>query len=109
MRLARAVSWLRTATFGLSPTEVSFARRGFTAAPAVRDHLERAGGSFVSGYNAAMRHVELAELVAELEALPHDLHGFAYEGSAMALALLDLMTPWSESRWRALVDGGGGR
>lgn len=102
-------SALRTMLFTLSPREVSFARRGFTALPEIREHLERAGSGFVSGYNAAMRHDSLARLCSELDALPDDLHGFAYEGSAMALALLDILTPWASSRWRALVNAVGDR
>jgi hypothetical protein len=33
--------------------------------------------------------------------------GFAYEGAAMALALLDRLTPWKRDRWRRFRDGPG--
>ena len=36
-------------------------------------------------------------------------HGFAFEGAAMALALLDQITPWNRNRWRSLLDGAGQR
>jgi enediyne biosynthesis protein E3 len=90
--------------FSISPSEVSCARRGFPDdVPGACKHLERAGGAFVTGYNAALRTGATAALFDRLDALPPDLHGFAHEGAAMALALLDLLTPWSRRRWRWLI------
>jgi hypothetical protein len=92
----------------ISEREVSFARRGFPDdVPGVREHLERAGGAFVYGYNAALRHSATPALADALHALPRDLHGFAFEGASMALTLLDFLTPWARTRWRWLVAGDG--
>jgi hypothetical protein len=96
------------ALLSISEREVSFARRGFPDdVPGARPHLERAGGAFVSGYNAALRHNATPALVDALHALPPDLHGFAYEGASMALMILDVFTPWSRRRWQWLVEGAG--
>jgi hypothetical protein len=95
--LAAARSWI----FRLSHNEVSFDRRRFAAGEAaVRAHLERAGGAFVDGFNAAMKSGSVDDLRNELAAVPVDLTGFAYEGSGMALALLDLLMPFRRSRWQ---------
>jgi hypothetical protein len=92
----------------ISDREVSFAYRGFPDhVPGVRQHLERAGGAFVNGYNAALRYSATPALTGALHALPRDLHGFAYEGASMALTLLDSFTPWARTRWRWLVEGDG--
>lgn len=95
---------------GLSSREVDFERRRFPAArPLLRAHLERAGAAFVDGYNAALQVPDVGELAAELARFDGDLTGFAHEGASMALALLDLLTPWKASRWQALVDRAGDR
>lgn len=95
----------RTRIFGLARDEVSFGRRRFFAGDdTVRVHLERAGGAFIDGYNAAMRSGSFKELSEALAAVSSDLTGFAHEGSAMALALLDLLTPFRRSRWRRFAE-----
>ena len=89
----------------VSRDEVSFPKRGFPDdGTGVREHLERAGGAFVDGYNSALQHDSRPSLVDAIEAMPRDLRGFAYEGASMALALLDLLTPWKRVRWRALLE-----
>jgi len=91
----------RARIFGLSREEVSFHRRGFAIGDtSVRTHLERSGGAFVDGYNAAMESGSLEELKSALAEAPSDLAGFAHEGSAMALALLDILMPFRRSRWQ---------
>jgi hypothetical protein len=90
---------IRRRFFGISPEETNFDRRGFPATePAARRHLETAGGSFVVGYNAALAKPRAAEIVHALNSVDPIYCGFAYEGAAMALALLDLVTPWNRSR-----------
>lgn len=94
--------------FGLSPDEVSFERRGFHASSsAIRARLETVGGSFVAGYHAALETGDPDSLALRLEELDAELKGFAYEGAGMALALLDLLTPWKRNRLRAFLDGPG--
>ncbi len=95
--------------FGLSPRETSFGRRGFRCdSPEVRDHLEQVGACFVRGYNAALESRRPDELAARIAAqvLPA-FSGFAYEGAAMALTLLDLLTPWRRDRLQCLLAGPG--
>src|SRR6185369_7017983 len=46
-------------------------------------------------------------LVTALNAVEPELRGFASEGAAMGLALLDCLTPWKSSRIRRFLEGGG--
>ena len=94
---------LRRFIFGISPNEVRFARRGFpNDVPGVRERLERAGLAFVSGYHAALEERgDLGRLGAGLNAEPPDLQGFAYEGAAMGLALVDILA--RGDRWREML------
>ena len=99
---------LRRRVLGIPATAVSFDRRGFhVGLPAARQQLEASGGAFVTGYNSAMRADEPAALAAALGAVERELHGFAFEGAAMALALLDRLTPWRRDRLAAFLEGAG--
>jgi len=70
--------------------EVEFARRGFTCVdPAVRSRLENVGRFFLRGYHAALEEKHLDALASRLEQVDLESRGFAYEGAAMAVALLD--------------------
>jgi hypothetical protein len=92
---------------GIDPAEATFARRGFAAStPAARERLERVGLTFLDGYHAALE-ADAGELDARLDATPSVLRGFAYEGAAMALALLDALTPWRRGRLSAFLHGAG--
>lgn len=96
---------LRSAVFGIGAREVDFTRRGFALhQPTERGHLERAGRAFVTGYNTALASSSIEDLLPLLGDVDADLAGFAYEGAAMALALLDLLTFWRRRRWRALLE-----
>jgi hypothetical protein len=98
---------LLRAALGIAPAEATFARRGFTAADAAaRGRLERVGAAFVGGYNAALE-ADADELPARLDEAGAELRGFAYEGAAMALALLDALTPWRRGRVAAFLRGAG--
>lgn len=102
------VGSMRSCVFGISSEEVTFARRGFGECDtAVREHLEGLGRAFVEGYNAAL-YAGATELLAErLGAIESSLRGFAFEGAAMGLALLDLITPWNKKRVRTFLEGPG--
>lgn len=85
---------------GLSPAEASFAKRGFLAGEEkARLRLEQIGITFLSGYHAALEETGFDSLARRLENVEADFRGFAYEGTAMGLALLDCFTPWRRDRW----------
>ena len=93
---------------GIAPVEATFARRGFAPARApARRRLERVGFTFLDGYHAALEAGGGGELAARLEGVEPALRGFAYEGAAMALALLDALTPWRRGRVAAFLRGAG--
>jgi enediyne biosynthesis protein E3 len=91
---------------GLSPAEASFARRGFTACEDdARLRLEQIGITFLNGYHAALEETEFIPLARRLEAVAAEFRGFAFEGAAMGLAVLDCFTPWRKDRWRTFTEG----
>ena len=101
---------LRKRLFGLSPAEATFAVRGFRAGDAAaRRQLELSGAAFLEGYHAALEEKELGTLSRRLNGIRSELRGFGFEGAAMWLALLDLMTPWRRDRWLCFVRGSGSR
>ncbi|HEV2148611.1 MAG TPA: DUF1702 family protein, partial [Longimicrobiaceae bacterium] len=104
----RRTALLRTRLLGIDPREATFARRGFGECdPAARARLEEAGSTFLRGYHAALAEPEPARLGALLDGTGAELRGFAYEGSAMALALLDVLVPWRSGRLDAFLRGPG--
>lgn len=72
-----------------------------------RERLEHIGQTFVLGYHAALDDPEPRRLAACLEEVESEFRGFAYEGAAMALTLLDLLTPWRRDRLAAFLEGAG--
>lgn len=100
----------RKLMFGISPTEATFARRGFRADdPLVQARLERIGATFINGYLAALEAGGADHTVRRLQAVENEICGFAYEGAAMGLALLDWLTPWNGRRIRGFLAGDGGQ
>src|SRR5438128_4208177 len=92
--------------FGLSLSEASFARRGFHEGTTdARVRLEGIGYTFLQGYHAALEDDDPQTLEARLNTVESEFRGFAFEGAAMALALLDMLTPWNRSRWRSFLNG----
>jgi hypothetical protein len=108
MRAGEEVSLLgqaRRRFLGLSPSEASFARRGFLAGEEkARQRLEQIGVTFLSGYHAALEETGFVSLARRLAAVEAELRGFAFEGAAMGLALLDCFTPWRKDRWRTFTE-----
>ncbi len=93
---------------GISEGETTFHRRGFPVGnPEARRHLERAARCFVSGYHWALLDARLPALVENLNGVELEYRGFAYEGAAMGLALLDFLTPWSGRRLEQFLNGPG--
>jgi hypothetical protein len=92
----------------LSTGETSFHRRGFRGGGGgVREHLEQVGGAFLAGYHVALEQEGPEVVGSKLNAMEAELRGFAYEGAAMGLALLDRLTPWRATRIREFLGGAG--
>ena len=99
----------RQLVLGISPGEACFSRRGFreTDRPA-QMLLEEVGTVFIYGYNAALCG-DPSEVARRLASVSPDLTGFAYEGAAMALCLLDYVqpTPRRGGRFQRFLNGAG--
>ncbi len=102
------MSRLTRRLLGLSEREVNFEHRGFRGGtPAIREHIETIGRSFLQGYHAALLDPRLDRLVPRLEAAPENHRGFVFEGAALALAILDTLVPGRRNRLgRLLADRG---
>lgn len=88
----------------ISAEEVCFDRRGFPGRDrSARTHLEDVGRAFLHGYSCAIDAETITDLVTQLDKTPPQRRGFAYEGAAMALALLDNLTPWRRNRVATLL------
>jgi hypothetical protein len=99
---------LRRTVFGISPEEASFERRRFRTGDATVIHrLERIGREFLAGYHAALEESSVTKLGARLNnAVEPERRGFAFEGAAMALTLLDRLRLTRES-FREFLEGPG--
>ena len=96
-RLARRI-------FGMSLDEVTFARRGFRGGEGpVREHVEKVGVSFLAGFHLALEDDRPETLIGRLEEVENAFRGFAYEGAAMSIALLDVLQPWRRRRFPGYV------
>ncbi len=106
--MTSTVRRLRRKLLGISVAETSFARRGFRGGEAaVRDRLERIGRTFLQGYHAALEEGRPEALGYHLDGVDAEFRGFAFEGAAMALALLDHMMPQRGNRVAGFLGGPG--
>lgn len=76
-----------------------------TSEEQARQRLEQIGIVFLSGYHAALEETEFVPLARRLAMVDAESRGFAFEGAAMGLALLDCLTPWRRNRWRTFTEG----
>ena len=91
----------------ISSRQVEFARRGFTCSKlAVQKRLELVGKTFLHGYHSGLEEPDLEKLRHKLDQTEIEYQGFAYEGAAMALALLDGIMPRVQRFPRFLADHG---
>jgi hypothetical protein len=96
------VSKMLSVLFGMPLAEATFARRGFRSGDdGQRLRLERAGQTFLAGYNLALENSPAGSLKMRLDTFESD-RGFAYEGAAMAMSLLDGLL--GGQRWRAFAE-----
>ncbi len=99
---------LRKSLFGISLEETTVARRGFAVSHGeIRAHLEKIGCVFVQGYHAALLDPRPSTLATRLAEIETGFQGFAYEGAAMGLTLLDILSPWRQHHLRDFLDGPG--
>lgn len=96
----------RTA-LAIAPRETSFATRGFRwDTEEIRLRLEGIGACFVRGYHAALE-TGSPEIATILDREEPFWRGFAYEGAAMGMTLLDLLTFWRQDHLRRFLAGPG--
>lgn len=97
---------IRTSILGISPARTTLAKRGFTTANTrAQAHLEEITRTFADGYHSALETGNLEELTALLALTGAEFRGFAFEGAAMALTLLDHLTPWRSDRFERFLSG----
>jgi hypothetical protein len=88
--------------------ETTFARRGFPVTESARTvRLEAIPQAVVCGFEWGIDNRNLWELERRLELVEAELRGFAYEGAAMALTVLDAMAGGRGTRARDLLRGPG--
>lgn len=88
----------------LSRQALTYARRGFyNKDDASRHRLEAVGFAFLDGYHATLEIEDVGAIALELGKVDAELRGFAFEGAAMGLALMDLIAAERRDRWAALM------
>jgi hypothetical protein len=96
--------------FSISLEECTFSRRGFWSGNALAGrHLESVGEAFLTGYNMALEKKDQESLAEKLTGLGTEFCGFAFEGAAMAMTILDTLMPWRRSRVLGFLQGAGRR
>lgn len=90
----------------ISSEEATFARRGFhSLCPKNKARLEQLGTVFLQGYNAAVTQDTLEALSQQLAEVDLELRGFAFEGAAMALDILDQLSIRKATRIQEFLSG----
>jgi hypothetical protein len=106
--LERLWYYMRCQLFSISEQQASFARRGFRGSNLqARQQLEESGRSFLRGYQIAIEEERVPTIFPKLEAIASPWRGFAYEGAAMGLTLLDWLIPWRRSKIQEFLEGVG--
>ena len=101
---------VRKRVLRISYDEVTFYRRGFIAdGREARERLERIGQTFLQGYHAALNDEGPEALAFHLETIERELCGFAYEGAAMGLTLMDQLSLGNRRRLLTFLHGEGSR
>jgi enediyne biosynthesis protein E3 len=91
---------MRKRLLSISPIEVTTDRRRFRVDDRKKqERIEAVGISFLEGYHAAIECDSLLQLLEILKTVPLDYQGFAYEGAAMGLGLLDRLLPWRHKQY----------
>jgi hypothetical protein len=104
----RGLFSLRRQLLYIDVAEATFTRRRFHSKDdRARKRLEEIGTTFLLGYNAAIEENDLSLLVKRLSFIAQERRGFAFEGAAMGLTLLDALTPWNKGRLLTFINGEG--
>ena len=102
-------SWMaavRTRLFGISLDEARLETRGFrSTTPEKQQRLENAGRAFIHGYLVALKSADARQTASDCDGLSPQLRGFAHEGGAMGLAIIDLVTRGRPRLFRSFVEG----
>ena len=99
-----ALGSLRRRAFGIAEPRKVFSRPGF--APEAWNQFAPVMESLALGYNASLEDSSPSVLIPQLDAVDPALHGFAYEGAAMGLGVLDIIAP-GKHRVAAFAEGPG--
>lgn len=109
-KVNRPLTTLRKQILGISFQEVTFQRRGFIdGGREAQLQLEQIGRVFLQGYHASLDDEGSETLAFNLEAIDGELRGFAYEGAAMGLTLLDQLSFSNRERLRTFLNGFGSK
>ena len=92
--------------FRISPDEAKFLRRGFRITKSA-GHLETVGEKFLYGYHAALSANSTSDLADDLNLVEPLYRGFAFEGAAMGLTLLDNLLPLRKKLLQEFFSGSG--
>lgn len=98
---------IRLRVLKVDDEEVSMERRGFVPVDEVaRDKLETVARTFLVGYRLAIGIDDHEELARRLDETDLEFRGFAHEGAAMGLTVLDGLMPLRR-RLRSFLSGPG--
>ncbi|MCP4395844.1 MAG: DUF1702 family protein [bacterium] len=95
---------LRRAILGISPKWINVFYKGQSQATS---QLKQIGTYYVQGYNKALADSTPESLALWLNTIKPEFRGFAAEGVATGLSLLDYLTPWHRNRVQIFLDGPG--
>ncbi|GAA2224903.1 DUF1702 family protein [Streptomyces amakusaensis] len=91
-----------------STTETEIEKRGFhNKGPAATELLETVGKQFLHGYGEAVETRSTAEMEENLERVPRQFRGFAYEGAAMGCVIMDSLPVTRTKRLAGMLAGRG--
>jgi hypothetical protein len=109
--LNRPLNRLRKRILRISFEEVTFNRRGFKddCVQETRERLEHIGQTFLLGHHAALNDEGPEALASYLERIDREFCGFAYEGAAMGLTLLDQLSRRNRARLLTFLSGLGSK
>jgi hypothetical protein len=108
--VTRHFTGLRKRMLGISLDEVTFKRRGFEDdGHGAMARLENVGRIFLHGYHAALNDEGPEVLASRLDRIDREFTGFAYEGAAMGLTLLDQLSLRNHDRLLTFLNDAGSK